>query len=124
MAQRRRNEEMLRSGTSILKTIFGWGRSMPKLPKADYQSERRLNKAATEIEKYQLARDRLQAELEEAIAAVAAKWQAKAEDIKDIRLTPRKSDIRMLAFGIAWTPFWELSSGGQPGRVVAAYVAK
>jgi len=123
-ARRRHNEELLRSGTSILKTLFGWGRSMPWLPRSDTASERQVHRAASEIEKYQTQRQRLQAEWEESIAAVAAKWQAKAEEIKDIRLTPRKSDIRVIQFGLAWAPFWHVESDGRPARILPAYASR
>jgi hypothetical protein len=55
------------------------------------------------------------------VAAVAEKWQQRALDRKEIRLTPRKADIQIKQFGLLWIPYWQLESEGQPVRRVRAY---
>lgn len=112
MLQRRKNEELLKSGSSILRTLLGWGRSTPKLPQSDYAGERRVQRASSEVEKRRLERERFVAEYHQSIAAIRDKWQQKAEDVRELRISPRKSDIRILAFGLAWTPHWVLEAEG------------
>lgn len=112
MLQRRKNEELLKSGSSILKTLLGWGRSAPKLPHTDYAGERRIQRASSEVEKRRQERERFVAEYHQSIAAIRDKWQKKAEEVRELRLTPRKSDIRVVAFGLAWAPHWILDADG------------
>jgi hypothetical protein len=52
-------------------------------------------------------------------ARVEQKWQKKAEDIREIQLTPRKLDIRVTHFGLAWAPFKVSEAGSE--ELVAAY---
>lgn len=123
MLQRRKNEELLRSGSSILRTLLGWGRSAPKLPNTDYAGERRVQRATSEVEKRRQERERFVADYHQGIAAIRDKWQQKAEDIRELRLSPRKSDIRVLAFGLAWTPHWILEVEGA-AITLPAYAAR
>jgi hypothetical protein len=37
-------------------------------------------------------------------AEIADKWKRLAEDIAELSLTPRKSDVRVTQFGLAWLP--------------------
>jgi hypothetical protein len=37
-------------------------------------------------------------------AEIADKWKRLGEDIAELPLTPRKSDVRVTEFGLAWLP--------------------
>jgi hypothetical protein len=65
--------------------------------------------------------ERLEAEWFAKQAAVYEKWRQVGEAYEDVPLTPRRQDVQVTAFGLAWAPFWEVQA--QPGRVewVAAY---
>ena len=65
--------------------------------------------------------ERLEAEWFARQAAIHEKWRQVGEAYEDVPLTPRRQDVQVTAFGLAWAPFWELQA--QPGRVewVAAY---
>ncbi len=64
---------------------------------------------------------RLEAEWFARQAAIYDKWRQVGEAYEDVPLTPRRQDVQVTAFGLAWAPFWEVPA--QPGRVegVAAY---
>jgi hypothetical protein len=54
----------------------------------------------------------LEAEWKGRVAALYEKWRQVGEDHTELLLTPRKVDVRVTAFGLAWAPF---------ARGVAAY---
>ncbi|MFO0809454.1 MAG: DUF87 domain-containing protein [Gemmataceae bacterium] len=56
-------------------------------------------------------RRKLEAQYEAKKLAINEKWKTIAEGITDVQLAPRKSDIAVQRFGLAWTPFWRLPSG-------------
>src|SRR5262249_13452276 len=65
--------------------------------------------------------ERLRAEWFAKQAAIYEKWRQVGEGYEDVPLTPRRQDVQVTSFGLAWAPFWEVQA--QPGRVelVAAY---
>jgi hypothetical protein len=54
-------------------------------------------------------------------AGIYEKWKQIGEAYSDIPLTPRRQDVQVTAFGLAWAPFWQVQP--QPGRLewVPAY---
>jgi hypothetical protein len=50
------------------------------------------------------ARRKLQEAWQAKVVAVGEKWRKAAEEIDDLGLTPRKADVRVTAFGLAWVP--------------------
>ena len=55
----------------------------------------------------------LQKQREQKTQEVTARWGAMVEKVDEIQLTPRKSDIFIDYFGIAWMPFYQVKSGEQ-----------
>jgi hypothetical protein len=55
----------------------------------------------------------LEAEKAQAVEALAAKWNAAAQEISQTSLTPLKKDVFVDAFGVAWLPYYQVSAGGQ-----------
>ena len=56
----------------------------------------------------------VKAEAEAEFAALAEKWQAAAQDVQPLRLTPKRADILLEVFGLGWRPMWKLTVDGQP----------
>jgi hypothetical protein len=61
------------------------------------------------------AMERWQADLDR----VREEWDRKAEDIKEVRLAPRKTDIRVTHFGLGWAPFVRGEADGEPASAYA-----
>jgi hypothetical protein len=61
-------------------------------------------------------------EAQTAFQAVMDKWQAAAQDIHDLRLTPKRSDILVELFGVGWLPHWQIEVDGKI-EAIAAYEA-
>jgi hypothetical protein len=47
----------------------------------------------------------LEAEWKGRVAALYEKWRQVGADHSELLLTPRKVDVQVTAFGLAWTPF-------------------
>jgi hypothetical protein len=57
---------------------------------------------------------RRQAELRE-------KWKQIGEEYTEVQLTPRRADVQIIQFGLAWAPSWQVTGEGVQGHTVAAY---
>jgi ribosomal protein L40E len=64
---------------------------------------------------------KLEAEWHGKLAAIYEKCKQIGEDYSDVSMTPRRQDVQVTAFGLAWAPFWQVQA--QPGRLewVPAY---
>ena len=51
-------------------------------------------------------------------AGIAENSKHAAEQITEMALTPKKSDIKVLHFGLAWAPYWQLAG---TANLVPAY---
>jgi hypothetical protein len=54
-------------------------------------------------------------------AAVIEKWRQVGEDYAEIQMTPRRADVQITHFGLAWAPHWEVNSGAGPAQMVPAF---
>jgi hypothetical protein len=122
-----RNEEQLRSREAesrwtTAENFLGLalGRSPRRMFSVSQQKKRLAQKARDEVAE---SRESV-AQLDEKIAAlkaeaqqvfqeVVAKWDAAARDIQELRVTPKRADIFVEAFGLGWLPFWQVEVDGQ-----------
>jgi hypothetical protein len=65
--------------------------------------------------------ERLQAEWFAKQAGIYEKWRQAGEGYEEMRLTPRRQDVQVTSFGLAWAPFWEVQAQPERVEVVAAY---
>jgi hypothetical protein len=49
------------------------------------------------------------------------KWKQIGEEFAEIQLTPRRADVRVTQFGLAWAPFWTVAAADGRTRLVPAY---
>ncbi|MBK7894929.1 MAG: DUF87 domain-containing protein [Candidatus Promineifilaceae bacterium] len=68
------------------------------------QAKADIEESKDQIEEFQKEIAALEAEAEEALAEIQAKWEAIANDMTTIPMTPAKSNIRTTLFGVAWLP--------------------
>jgi len=64
----------------------------------------------------------LQAEWERKQLAIRAKWEEIAGQYTELLLKPRKSDVTVTHFGLAWAPFWQNTYADGTAARVPAYV--
>jgi hypothetical protein len=65
------------------------------------QAARQKSKGAEDAVK------RLEADLESKQAELTEKYKTTAAEVTPVQLKPRKADVRVTHFGIAWAPFWQ-----------------
>jgi hypothetical protein len=52
----------------------------------------------------------LQKELDQKTQEITSRWGALVDDVEEVSLTPRKSDIFIDRFGVAWMPFYQVKT--------------
>ena len=126
----RKQEEWLSAGESLL-SLFGGRRRSSAFSSAS--RKRRLTKQSkadvTEsIEALAALKEdvaELQEELEEALEEVTRRWAEKSDDVEELKVRPRRTDVDLEVFGLAWVPIWEIEAADKRGRtsrqIISAY---
>jgi vacuolar-type H+-ATPase subunit I/STV1 len=115
LAGRKREEgsNLLEIGASVL----GVGRR--KSVTSQFAKNRLTSKAKADVEesieaiaqyKQQIAD--LQKQREDLVAAVNSKWGDVVNDITEITVNPKKTDVFVKIFGVAWMPYYSVQAGG------------
>ena len=52
-------------------------------------------------------------------AEIIARWKQTGEEYTENTLAPRRQDVQITQFGLAWAPFWESDAGGRVERAPA-----
>jgi prefoldin subunit 5 len=73
------------------------------------RAQREIDESEDELADLREALADLQQSLEEEIAEVSQKWVDLLEQVEEIRLTPRRADVSVDAFGLAWIPSWRVT---------------
>jgi hypothetical protein len=55
-------------------------------------------------------------------ADIIATWQKIGEEYTENTLTPRRQDVQVTQFGLAWAPFWEIENAGRLERISAYHL--
>ena len=105
MAKAQQDYNMLaQQGTSLIGQLFNWNKSsQTEAQKAE--AGRRYYDAKGEFDAAQKELN----ELTEKVSEIAQRWKALAfEELKEIKLAAKKSDINVVSFGICWVPHWKV----------------
>ena len=66
----------------------------------------------------------LREEMEAELDAVEAKWLDLMDDTREVPVAPRKTDVRLPLFGVAWLPHYLASDAAGRAVELAAYAAE
>jgi hypothetical protein len=98
--------------------VFSKGRTS-RLKRA-MEKNRMKDQAEADVKESQLVISQLKEQLvdlqrkkEEKTQEITARWGDMVEKVDELMLTPRKSDVFIENFGIAWMPFYQVASGDQ-----------
>jgi hypothetical protein len=80
-----------------------------------------LGSGSTMDDKKMKKRDEIEKRYKDRLAKSAQAWQAIGDDHSEITLTPRKTDVRIGVFGLAWAPFWRLAYADDHAEIVPAF---
>ena len=114
-----RKQEELLSGVESVVSLFSRRNLSTRLSTAS-RRRRMTRKAKADIEESEEViadlKERIEEIKEEAAAEeqeIANKWRAAVDEVEEIEVTPRRSDVRLDLFALAWVPRWEIVAGGQ-----------
>jgi hypothetical protein len=113
----RKMEEMGTHAENIL-GIFG-GRKSSRRLSSSLTKRRMTEQAKADVEEsedaitqYEQDIQALETECQEVIKEIKDRWGDLVNDITDVTVTPKKSDIFIELFGVAWMPHYLVKSGG------------
>ncbi len=113
----RESESRWTTAENLLGLAFGRGPT--RMFSTSEQKKRLAQKAKHEVNETRETIDELaqrvaalKAEAQPLFQAAADKWAATAQDIHELRITPRKSDILVELFGVGWLPYWQIDADG------------
>jgi len=124
----RKQEELLSGAESIL-GLFTGRKSSSRLSSAS-RRRRMTTKAKADVEEseeaiaaFEKQIEELEAEAAEEVEAVTNKWNELIDDVQEVEVRPRRADVRVDLFALAWLPHWQLGSGDE-ARLAPAYEAE
>ena len=105
---------------TLAENVFGFfsGSRSTRRISTSMTKRRMTSKAKSDVEESQDVIDdfmkeleNLQAELTQEIDEIQDRWNQVALDVEETVLAPYKKNIRVLLFGVAWTPYWRVKVG-------------
>ena len=107
----RKREALLTTGETVLSFFFGRRRRVTTIA----TKQRLVTKAKMEIEdtKQDIAEvqqdiQELEAELEEAVDEIRRRWENALDEVEEIELKPRRTDVNVSLVALAWRPVWHI----------------
>jgi len=120
----RKREEYAKHAETLLGFLGGRRKSLS----GSLSKRRMTEKAKADIEESQQAIADLQEqlgglreEMEAELDGVEAKWQDLMDDTRELPVTPRKTDVRLPLFGVAWLPHYLVNDAAGRAVELAAY---
>jgi hypothetical protein len=120
----RKGEEMATHAENVL-GLFTKSRSTRRLSSS--LSKHRMTEQAKEdvqesvdaLDQYKQELTALEQSRQQALEAAGAQWGEAVNDITEIPVTPKKTDIYVNLFGVAWAPYYQIKAGDQELEIPA-----
>ena len=120
--QGRKQEELLSAGESVVSLLLGRSRSVRGLSQAS-RRRRMTRQAKADLAESEETIEALEEELDELrkqhgqdLEAVRNRWAEAGTEVQEISRRPKKSNIRVEVFGLAWVPHWLYVHDANGGR--------
>jgi hypothetical protein len=107
-------------GTAVLGAIFGRGRSLGSATRVGTAVRRTgsiaresgdVRRAEETLAQVRADQDALQAEFQKELDALQGRYDAQAEELKEIVVRPKAGDIEVRFLGLGWVPYIEDAAG-------------
>ena len=82
-----------------------------------------IDQSVAKIKQFDEQIAKLKSEMEAEMAAATDQWTRAAEDLQEVRVAPRKSDIDVQLVSLAWKPAWEVTYQDLRGLTRTEFVA-
>ncbi|WXG42276.1 MAG: DUF87 domain-containing protein [Candidatus Freyarchaeum deiterrae] len=116
----RKREEFFATGDAVIELIKGRRSqalsTISRKKQVTGQVKAKVQDSKDTISDLQDDIAKLQAELNKKIEGITRSWDNVLKDIQEIRITPRKTDIGVELFALAWAPKWEITYKDANGR--------
>ena len=126
----RKTETLVTVGESVVGMFLGRrstrvaSRAMSK-HRQTTQAKIKLEEAEAKVEDLQEDVKELEVELREQAEAVRDRWEDALVDFEETAIKPRRTDVQISLFGLAWAPHWQIAYREQGGvtrtELVPAY---
>jgi hypothetical protein len=110
----RKRETLVSVGESVVGMFLG--RRSTRMASTALSKQRQTTKAKLRLEETEediaeLEEDvqELEAELQEEVAAIRARWEEALTELEAYEVRPRRKDVQISLFGLAWTPHWQIT---------------
>jgi hypothetical protein len=121
------HRKMEEAGTHLenLTGLFGGRRKSTRLS-SSLTKRRMTEQAKSEVEESLDAIDQIKAQLrdrekrrEEFIAEINDRWGRAVNEVTEVTITPKKTDVFVKLFGVAWVPYYIVNTGNDAFEVPA-----
>jgi hypothetical protein len=123
-----RKQEELLSGIESVVGLFAGRKSSRRLSSASRkrrmtrQAKADMRESEEMIAELEAQIDDLEAEATREVEELTQKWSELVGQMEEIQVTPRRADVRLGLFALAWLPRWEATVGGRSFSLPAAEV--
>ncbi len=107
----RKQETLLTAGETVLGFFLGRRRRVTTIAtkrRLAAKAKMEVEETQQEIADVQQEIRELEAELEAAVDEIRRRWDEALDEVEEVELKPRRSDISLSLVAVAWRPFWEV----------------
>ncbi len=122
-----RKQEELLSGVESVLSLLGRSRRSTRLSTAS-RKRRMTRQARADVEESEEAIEDLQEQIEELekearqeLDELAATWGERIEELEEVEVRPRRADVRLRFFGLAWLPHWRTTAAAGQALLLPAF---
>lgn len=111
-ARARKQDALLTAGETVLSLFSGRRRSIAVAARKATRissSKTEIQAASERIDVLQADMEKLQQALKDETDAIVRRWESALERFETISVKPRRTDISVSVFSIAWAPHWHIS---------------
>jgi hypothetical protein len=114
-----RKQEELLSGVESVISLFGGSRRSTRLSTASRkrrmtrQARADMEESEETIEELQEQIKTLKEEARQELDELAEAWGERIEELEEVEVRPRRTDVLTEYLGLAWLPHWQTTAGGQ-----------
>ena len=129
-AEARKRETLVSVGESVVGMFLG--RRSTRVASTALSKHRQTTMAKVKLEEAEDALEalqqevkELQEELQEQVTAVRERWEEALLELEEVPVTPRRTDVQVDLFALAWTPHWQITyqdrGGSTRTQLMVAY---
>ncbi len=108
-ARQRKQDALITGAETVLSLFSGRRRSLSSAARKVSQAtttKTDINAAEEKVADVEADIERMKAELQRETEAIVARWESAIDTFEEMPITPRRTDIQVGLFALAWVPTW------------------